>query len=97
LANCQSIAAFYTDQAIQVAAQDLDTGNILYSSCNSVGTPVFPIDSPNVLSTKRTPRNGTALTMAGWFDKKKIVVGLGGLPMIVEIANGKGIYLLPVR
>ncbi|CAF3540890.1 unnamed protein product [Fusarium graminearum] len=72
--NSQSIAAFYTDQATQIGAQDANTGNIIYSFCNSVGTPVFPVDDPNVLSTKRTPRNGTALTMAGWFDTHKITV-----------------------
>ncbi|PTD08582.1 hypothetical protein HYE67_005252 [Fusarium culmorum] len=86
--NSQSIAAFYTDQATQIGAQDANTGNIIYSFCNSVGTPVFPVDDPNVLSTKRTPRNGTALTMAGWFDTQKITASIFYQSDNGDIVNG---------
>ncbi|KAH6895986.1 hypothetical protein B0T10DRAFT_558150 [Thelonectria olida] len=64
--------AYYTERCIQVIAQDSNTGNILYSNCNSLDTPVFPIDKSNVLSTTSKPRNGTALAAAGWWNNENI-------------------------
>ncbi|RMJ20291.1 hypothetical protein CDV36_000088 [Fusarium kuroshium] len=73
IASTSNLYAFYTQRSIQVAAQDLDTGKILYSSCNSLNTPIFPIENPNVLQTFSSPRNGTALTAAGWWDGTQIL------------------------
>ncbi|KAF5261708.1 hypothetical protein FOXYS1_7603 [Fusarium oxysporum] len=63
-----ALYAFFTDLTIQVGAQDPTTGKLLYSACNSHNIPVFPLEKPNILDTKETPRNGTALTAVGWGD-----------------------------
>ncbi|KAK2674435.1 hypothetical protein RAB80_009419 [Fusarium oxysporum f. sp. vasinfectum] len=61
-----ALYAFFTDLTIQVGAQDPTTGKLLYSACNSQNIPIFPLEKPNILDTKETPRNGTALTAVGW-------------------------------
>ncbi|RKK88323.1 hypothetical protein BFJ69_g179 [Fusarium oxysporum] len=63
-----ALYAFFTDLTIQVGAQDPTTGKLLYSACNSQNIPIFPLEKPNILDTKETPRNGTALTAVGWGD-----------------------------
>ncbi|KAF4957006.1 hypothetical protein FGADI_3418 [Fusarium gaditjirri] len=62
-----ALYAFFTDLTIQVGAQDPTTGKLLYSACNSQNIPIFPLERPNILDTKETPRNGTALTAAQVF------------------------------
>lgn len=71
-----ALYAFFTDLTIQVGAQDPTTGKLLYSACNSQNIPVFPLEKPNILDTKETPRNGTALTAVGWGDWRFITVRL---------------------
>ncbi|KAG5771566.1 hypothetical protein H9Q73_012815 [Fusarium xylarioides] len=63
-----ALYAFFTDLTIQVGAQDPTTGKLLYSTCNSQDIPIFPLQKPNILDTRETPRNGTALTAVGWGD-----------------------------
>ncbi|KAM0505462.1 hypothetical protein ACHAP8_001689 [Fusarium lateritium] len=63
-----ALYAYTTERTIQVGAQDPITGKIHYSNCNSKDTPIFPLDKPNVLDAKETPRNGTALAAQGWWD-----------------------------
>ncbi|KAI1064203.1 hypothetical protein LB506_007776 [Fusarium annulatum] len=63
-----ALYAFFTDLTIQVGAQDRTTGKLLYSTCNSQDIPIFPLEKPNILDTRETPRNGTALTAVGWGD-----------------------------
>ncbi|EXL77390.1 hypothetical protein FOPG_08157 [Fusarium oxysporum f. sp. conglutinans race 2 54008] len=63
-----ALYSFFTDLTIQVGAQDPTTGKLLYSACNSQNIPIFPLEKPNILDTKETPRNGTALTAVGWGD-----------------------------
>ncbi|RGP76418.1 hypothetical protein FLONG3_5303 [Fusarium longipes] len=64
----QALYAYTTERTIQVGAQDPSTGKIHYSNCNSKDTPIFPLDKPNILDAKETPRNGTRLTAEGWWD-----------------------------
>ncbi|KAK2930869.1 hypothetical protein FoTM2_008379 [Fusarium oxysporum f. sp. vasinfectum] len=71
-----ALYAFFTDLTIQVGAQDPTTGKLLYSACNSQNIPIFPLEKPNILDTKETPRNGTALTAVGW--------GTGNLSLYVS-------------
>ncbi|KAF4420114.1 hypothetical protein FACUT_11279 [Fusarium acutatum] len=63
-----ALYAFFTDLTIQVGAQDPTTRKLFYSTCNSQDIPIFPIQKPNILDTRETPRNGTALTAVGWGD-----------------------------
>lgn len=70
-----ALYAFFTDLTIQVGAQDRTTGKLLYSTCNSQDIPIFPLEKPNILDTRETPRNGTALTAVGWGDLNFITVG----------------------
>ena len=75
-AYSSNLYAFYTQRSIQVAAQDPDTGKILYSNCNSLNDPMFPVENPNVLPTFSSPRNGTSLAAAGWWDGTQVLVRL---------------------
>ncbi|RSL66557.1 hypothetical protein CEP54_003645 [Fusarium duplospermum] len=75
-ASTSNLYAFYTQRSIQVAAQDPNTTKITYSSCNSLNTPIFPIENPNVLPTFSSPRNGTALTAAGWWDGTQVLASV---------------------
>lgn len=75
-AYTSKLYAFYTQRSIQVAAQDPNTGKILYSNCNSLDDPVFPVEDPNMLPTFSSPRNGTALAAAGWWDGIQVLVCL---------------------
>lgn len=59
---------------MQIGLQDLSTGEIHHSNCNSEKIPIFPIDEPNVLETRQKPRNGTSIAAAGWWDSQKVVV-----------------------
>lgn len=68
LSCSHALYAYTTERTIQVGAQDPITGKIHYSNCNSKDTPIFPLDKPNVLDAKETPRNGTALAAQGWWD-----------------------------
>lgn len=70
-----ALYAYATERTVQIGAQDPATGKIYYSSCNSEDTPIFPLDKPNILDAKQTPRNGTALAAAGWWDTQTITVG----------------------
>ncbi|RGP66774.1 hypothetical protein FSPOR_6369 [Fusarium sporotrichioides] len=63
-----ALYAYTTERTIQVGAQDPTTGKIHYSNCNSKDIPIFPLDKPNILDAKETPRNGTALAAQGWWD-----------------------------
>jgi len=65
------LTAWYTALSPHVAMQDLETGKILYSACNSNSTPIFPTDGLNAFRIQRTPRNGTSLAAAGWYDTEK--------------------------
>ena len=60
------MAAWFTDQGPQLVRQDVTTGNILYSMCNSNNTPVFPSSPPMSLDLRHPPLDGTALTGAGY-------------------------------
>ncbi|KAI8712544.1 hypothetical protein NCS52_01352800 [Fusarium sp. LHS14.1] len=86
-AYSSNLYAFYTQRSIQVAAQDPDTGKILYSNCNSLGDPVFPVENPNVLPTFSSPRNGTALAAAGWWDETQVLASVFFQNEDGEIAN----------
>ena len=79
-----SLYAYNTERTVQVGAQDPVTGKIWYSNCNSKKTPIFPLDKPNILDAKETPKNGTALAGAGWYDfnQEKVIVCI--LPSIVD-------------
>ncbi|OBS21658.1 hypothetical protein FPOA_07994 [Fusarium poae] len=68
LSYSHALYAYTTERTIQVGAQDPVTGKIHYSNCNSKDTPIFPLDKPNILDAKETPRNGTALAAQGWWD-----------------------------
>ncbi|CAF3489276.1 unnamed protein product [Fusarium graminearum] len=68
LSYSHALYAYDTERTIQVGAQDQITGKIHYSNCNSKDTPIFPLDKPNILDAKETPRNGTALAAQGWWD-----------------------------
>ncbi|KLU83357.1 hypothetical protein MAPG_02419 [Magnaporthiopsis poae ATCC 64411] len=71
-----SMAAWLTTLGPQVIRQNETTGAIMYSFCNSTGTPVFPVDNPNTLSLAFEPRNGTAITGKGWWDNQKTVASI---------------------
>ncbi|KAG5663425.1 hypothetical protein KAF25_001361 [Fusarium avenaceum] len=71
-----ALYAYATERTVQVGAQDPVTGKIYYSSCNSEDTPIFPLDKPNILDAKQTPRNGTALAAAGWWDTQTITASI---------------------
>lgn len=68
------MASWFTTIGPQVLVQNLTTGGIMYSSCNSYDTPIFPNDPPNLLSLTYQPRNGTAVAGTGWWDEVKTTV-----------------------
>ncbi|EEU36979.1 uncharacterized protein NECHADRAFT_52084 [Fusarium vanettenii 77-13-4] len=86
-ARSSNLYAFYTQRSIQAAAQDPDTGRILYSNCNSLDEPVFPVENPNVLPTFSSPQNGTALAAAGWWDGTQVLASVFFQNEDGEIAN----------
>ena len=71
-AASSQIAAWWTQQGPQILVQNLTTLDIQYSSCNSNGTPIYPVEQPNILGvgSKFKPKNNTALTGVGWWDDK---------------------------
>jgi hypothetical protein len=83
-----ALYAYATDRTTQVGIQDISTGNIYYSNCNSEDTPIFPLDKPNVLDTENTPRNGTALAAVGWWDTQKIIASIFWQTQDSVIVNG---------
>ncbi|KAH7191893.1 uncharacterized protein B0J16DRAFT_353504 [Fusarium flagelliforme] len=85
-----ALYAYNTERTIQVGAQDPTTGKILYSNCNSKKTPIFPLDKPNILDAKETPKNGTALAGAGWYDfnQEKVIASLFWQSKDNAIVNG---------
>ncbi|CEI63823.1 hypothetical protein FVEN_g9130 [Fusarium venenatum] len=87
---CHSSAlyAYATDRTTQVGIQDVSTGKIYYSNCNSEDTPIFPLDKPNVLDTENKPRNGTALAAVGWWDTQKIIASIFWQAEDSVIVNG---------
>ncbi|KAF4974606.1 hypothetical protein FZEAL_8533 [Fusarium zealandicum] len=87
-ASCASLDAFWTDRAVQIVAQDPVTGDIIYSSCNSNKTVIFPIEKPNVLEVTLKPRNGTALAAAGWSTDDKIVASIVWQTETNALVNG---------
>ncbi|KAJ4317340.1 hypothetical protein N0V84_007397 [Fusarium piperis] len=87
-AHTSNLYAFFTSRGIQVAAQDPDTAEILYSSCNTSDSPIFPLENPNILPTDTKPRNGTELTAAGWWDESKIWASVFFQNEDGDIANG---------
>lgn len=84
-----SIAAWWTPNAPQVMVQNETTGAIQYSYCNSNGTPIYPVDPPNVLPVGAAfkPRNGTALTGVGWWDGNTTVASMWYQDENLEIVN----------
>ncbi|KAK0726932.1 hypothetical protein B0T26DRAFT_747320 [Lasiosphaeria miniovina] len=63
------MSGWWTDVGPSFAVQNLTTGLLQYSTCNSNNTPLYPLDPPNVFLTKYSPKNGTSLAATGWFDK----------------------------
>jgi hypothetical protein len=63
-----AIAAWWTYNGAhngpQLIVQNLTTLAIQYSACNSTGTPIYPVDQPNVLPIVDAfkPKNNTALS-----------------------------------
>ena len=76
LVNGLSIDAWLVDalQAPQVVMYDDASGSILYSLCNSSGTPVFPGDSSAAFDLKFPPLNGTGVAGFGYWEKDNGVV-----------------------
>lgn len=70
------MAAWFTTIGPQILVQNLTTGGIMYSSCNSYTTPIFPNDPPNLLSLTYQPRNGTAVAGTGWWDNTKTTTSM---------------------
>ena len=70
------MAAWMTTIGPQILMQNLTTGGIMYSSCNSYDTPIFPNDPPNMLSLTYQPRNGTAVAGTGWWDNTATTVSV---------------------
>ncbi|KAK2030259.1 hypothetical protein LX32DRAFT_662644 [Colletotrichum zoysiae] len=62
------LTAWWTALSPHLAMQNLTTGNIMYTACNSNSTPIFPTDGSNFFRLQRKPRIGTALAAAGWYD-----------------------------
>ncbi|KAK1992144.1 hypothetical protein LX36DRAFT_733392 [Colletotrichum falcatum] len=62
------LTAWWTALSPHLAMQDVETGNILYTACNSNSTPIFPTDGANAFHFQRKPRMGTSLAAAGWYD-----------------------------
>ncbi|KAK2014085.1 hypothetical protein LZ32DRAFT_627752 [Colletotrichum eremochloae] len=62
------LTAWWTALSPHIAMQDPQTGDILYSACNSNSTPIFPTDKLNAFRLQRKPRKGTSLAAAGWYD-----------------------------
>jgi hypothetical protein len=84
-----SIAAWWTDKAPQVMVQNETTGAIQYSYCNSNGTPIYPVDPPNVLPVGSAfkPRNGTALSGVGWWDGNTTIASMWYQDESLDIVN----------
>lgn len=68
LSPVSGLTAWWTELSPHMAMQDPSTGKILYSACNSNSTPIFPTDGTNAFKLRKTPRNGTAIAGAGWYD-----------------------------
>jgi hypothetical protein len=64
------IAAWSTDIGEQVMIANYSTNQIQYSYCNSFGSPVYPVDSPNVLPLQRPINDHASIVGAGWWTKK---------------------------
>jgi hypothetical protein len=71
-----AIAAWWKDNGPQLLVQNLTTLAIQYSACNSIDTPIYPVDQPNVLPIVDAfkPKNNTALSgvASGYDDKGRI-------------------------
>ncbi|KAK3370393.1 hypothetical protein B0H63DRAFT_315488 [Podospora didyma] len=65
---CGSMTAWWTDIGPSFALQNLTTGEIQYSACNSNNTPLYP-NPPNILSTRYKAKINTSLAGTGWYDK----------------------------
>ncbi|PKS06065.1 hypothetical protein jhhlp_007899 [Lomentospora prolificans] len=64
------MTAWWPNTGVQVLVQDPESLDLHYSYCNQGYKVVFPIEEPLKLPVKSKPRNGTALTGAGWWDGK---------------------------
>lgn len=72
--GASQIASFVNEHynAPQVIRYDPDTKLIMYSLCNSNGTPVFPANSSAAFDTKPyTPIVGTHISLTGYIDEEK--------------------------
>ncbi|KAL1871982.1 hypothetical protein VTK73DRAFT_1812 [Phialemonium thermophilum] len=67
-----SLAAWWTTIGPQLLVQNLTTGLIQYSYCNSNNTPIYPYEGDDVLSLPVVikAKNGTSLAGTGWWDGK---------------------------
>ncbi|EQB58768.1 hypothetical protein GCG54_00009140 [Colletotrichum gloeosporioides] len=67
------LMSWWTELSPQIAMQDPTTLKILHSACNSNSTPIFPTDGKNAFDLQKTPRNGSALAGAGWYDTAQLL------------------------
>lgn len=65
-----AIAAWWTGIGPQIILQNATTGAIRHSPCNAFGVPTYSHTSAHELPLAQTPKNGTALAGAGWWDEK---------------------------
>lgn len=70
-----SMAAWWPNVGVQVIVQDPESLDLHYSYCNQGYDVVFPVDEPLKLPITTKPRNGTAITGAGWWDETTTWVG----------------------
>ncbi len=72
--TCQAaMTAWMTDAGPQLMIQNMTTGAIMYSDCNSTKTPVYTYDPDKSFKLTYPPRNGTALAGVGWWTGKMTV------------------------
>ena len=67
--TCEAtIAAWITGIGPQILHQNMTTGQLRYSFCNSFDTPIYSYTEDTALKLSYPAKNGTTLAGVGWWD-----------------------------
>jgi hypothetical protein len=66
---CAAITAWLTEIGPQVILQNKTTSQIRYSACNSNDQPQYSYSDRRFFSLSHSPKNGTPLAGAGWWNQ----------------------------
>ncbi|KAK4239174.1 hypothetical protein C8A03DRAFT_14440 [Achaetomium macrosporum] len=66
---CAAIAAWWTEIGPQIILQNQTTSQIRYSACNVNDQPRYSYSDSRFFSLSHSPKNGTPLAGAGWWNQ----------------------------